>query len=286
MHVVVNVNNNQVDVIVALLRVNDYVVLLFAVCVYIFSNLDVECANANLIVGVNVQDRGLASLDLVLRAQVSRTIQESDGAGALIVRSDLGQCIVLAVRVGGLLVVQTSQVNSAIGVVGVLESGTLGDTGVGILRLESNFLGAVPSLDEGVLGTIDSLLVRIVQSVSIVAVRSARQLGVHSNNSYLCVCVAGSQLAQSLNRLQSGLAPVSNVLTGNYLVVIGLVLNEYNSIALEEQLAISVIFLASQSYITLDVAVNILRSSGSIDIVTIASGAGNLLQSVLALGYL
>lgn len=82
MHVVVNVNNNQVDVIVALLRVNDYVVLLFAVCVYILSNLDVECANANLIVGVNVQDRGLASLDLVLRAQVSRTIQESDGAGA------------------------------------------------------------------------------------------------------------------------------------------------------------------------------------------------------------
>lgn len=183
-----------------------------------------------------------------------------------------------------MLVVQTSQVNSAIGVVGVLESGTLGDTGVGILRLESNFLGAVPSLDEGVLGTIDSLLVRIVQSVSIVAVRSARQLGGHSNNSYLCVCVAGSQLAQSINILQSGLAPVSNVLTGNYLVVIVLVLNEYNSIALEEQL-LGVRGRSSLNSCVCNVTINSFVGSGSVEIITVALLVSlvNSLQSVLAL---
>ena len=169
MHVVVNVNNDQVDVIVASLRVNNYVVLYGAVCIYILSNVDVERTNAYLIVGVDVQDSGLTSLDLVLRAQVAAAIIKGDSAGAFVVRSDLGQCIVLAVHAGGGLVVQTSQVNSAIGVVGVLKRGTLGDTGVGILRLESNFLGAVPSLDEGVLGTIDSLLVRIVQSVTLMS---------------------------------------------------------------------------------------------------------------------
>ena len=94
MHVVVNVNNDQVDVIVTSLRVNNYVVLYGAVCVYILSNLDVECANANLIVGVNVQNRGLASLDLVLRAQVALVISKGDSAGAFVVRSDLSQCIV------------------------------------------------------------------------------------------------------------------------------------------------------------------------------------------------
>lgn len=125
--------------ILSRLGVNDYVVLLVAVCVYILSNLDVECANANLIVGVNVQDRGFASLDLVLAAQVSRTIQESNGAGALIVRSDLGLCVVLSTS---LLVVQTSQVNSAVRVGGVLESGTLGDAGV----LRSSDLKVTPSV--------------------------------------------------------------------------------------------------------------------------------------------
>ena len=52
MHVVVNVNNDQVDVIVASLRVNNYVVLYGAVCIYILSNVDVERTNAYLIVGV------------------------------------------------------------------------------------------------------------------------------------------------------------------------------------------------------------------------------------------
>ena len=161
MHVVVNVNNDQVDVIVASLRVNNYVVLYGAVLHYILSNLDVERNQRYLIVGVDVQDKWFSPaliLFFVLRSQAA--IIKGDSAGAFVVRSDLGQCIVLAVHAGGGLVVQTSQVNSAIGVVGVLKRGTLGDTGVGILRLESNFLGAVPSLDEGVLGTIDSLLVR------------------------------------------------------------------------------------------------------------------------------
>ena len=113
MHVVVNVNNDQVDVIVASLRVNNYVVLYGAVCIYILSNVDVERTNAYLIVGVDVQDSGLTSLDLVLRAQVAVGISKSDSAGAFVVRSDLGQCVVLAIRAGGVLVVQTSQVRQS-----------------------------------------------------------------------------------------------------------------------------------------------------------------------------
>lgn len=76
MHVVVNVNNDQVDVIVASLRVNNYVVLYGAVCIYILSNVDVERTNAYLIVGVDVQDSGFASLDLVLRAQVAALLSK------------------------------------------------------------------------------------------------------------------------------------------------------------------------------------------------------------------
>ena len=85
MHVVVNVNNDQVDVIVASLRVNNYVVLYGAVCIYILSNVDVERTNAYLIVGVDVQDSGLTSLDLVLRAQVAAAIIKGDSAGAFVV---------------------------------------------------------------------------------------------------------------------------------------------------------------------------------------------------------
>ena len=136
MHVVVDVNNDQVDVILAGLRVNNYVILYNAVSIYILCNVDVKLTYAYLVVGVDVQDSGLASLDLVLGAQVSSSILEGDSASALVVRSDLGLCVVLANRSARVvLALQNSQINSAIGVVSVLECFALAD-GYVILRLE------------------------------------------------------------------------------------------------------------------------------------------------------
>ena len=70
MHEVVYIDNDQVDVILAGLRVNDYVILNRAIqaAINIFSYFDVKCAYAYLVIGVDVQDSGLASLDLVLRS--------------------------------------------------------------------------------------------------------------------------------------------------------------------------------------------------------------------------